>query len=874
MRRRQKKVLSLVLCVAMMLSVMVVGAGAAFSDQSKIKNTEAVDACTALNIIGGYPDGSFKPEGNITRAEATKMICVALNGGKEPAVSTNATPTFSDVRGNANAAWAEGYIESCVAQGIVSGVGAGKFAPNGNVTGVQLAKMLLVALGYKSDLEGFTGNAWATNVNVIATQRGLYKNLEKMDTAAALTRDNAAQMIWNALQATEVEYSYTLDGSNGNLSSKAQVVDKTHRESGTDVDSTLLWDKYDCYVYEGILIGSGEYGEEAGKDKIGLEIQKFEGTSLAKPYENDTFKYAKDVTNLVGQYVKVLANKNDEAYGVYAIASENTVVTTTFDKVKQDGIGKIKIDGTSYKYESDAVVKNVVKTAPSTALKISEIGNEIAAGDVITFISRDGDNKFDVAYVNPMVKFGKVTYVGSDKVTAGGVSYDEDDVIPSGLKKGDYVAVYKDLYTGDNKLVKADEVTGKITATKDNAKEVKIGDNWYKVGNTDANKPFANAVTATGDVGQIKKTGDRFTIFSINGIIYYAEKESSGSTDTAYVLAATGTMNSDGDYQVKMLFADGTTKLVAADATYTGLNKKLVTYEINSDNLYELKEVTNADNKAGGDSVVALSNFNKSEKKIVTTASATSYRVSSTAVVYVQYKDGTKTKQKVMTGSELNALGSNFGTSGTAVIDGGLATIVLLKADGYLPGAKATQLYGYITSDVVSEEADGGVKSQSFTVWTSENKSIDVKMKGNTKVTKGDIISFDLTSDNYIEGVKSTGEDEGESDKLDIAYGAIKDFKMGDYVTFYNKNSGANIDYEMDDDVKYLFLNTDDTEGVADDTLSKATETTKTGGETGKKYYYNNAVYVLDSGKIVMIACDVVNQYWIGQGTDANKVAD
>ena len=870
-----KKVLSLVLCVAMMLSVMVVGAGAAFSDQSKIKNTEAVDACTALNIIGGYPDGSFKPEGNITRAEATKMICVALNGGKDPATSTNATPTFSDVRTNANAAWAEGYIESCVAQGIVSGVGAGKFAPNGNVTGVQLAKMLLVALGYKSDLEGFTGNAWATNVNVIATQRGLYKNLEKMDTAAALTRDNAAQMIWNALQATEVEYSYTLDGSNGNLSSKAQVVDKTHRESGTDVDSTLLWDKYDCYVYEGILIGSGEYGEEAGKDKIGLEIQKFEGTSLAKPYKNDTFKYAKDVTNLVGQYVKVLANKNDEAYGVYAIASENTVVTTTFDKVKQDGAGKIKIDGTSYKYESDAVVKNVVKDASSTALKISEIGNEIAAGDVITFISRDGDNKFDVAYVNPMVKFGKVTYVGSDKVTAGGVSYDEDDVIPSGLKKGDYVAVYKDLYTGDNKLVKADEVTGKITATKDNAKEVKIGDNWYKVGNITPNKPFAKAVTATGDVGQIKKTGDRFTIFSINGIIYYAEKESSGSTDTAYVLAAAGTMNSDGDYQVKMLFADGTTKLVATDHAYNdadeggNLKEKLVTYEVNSDNLYELKEVTNADNKAGGDSVVTLTKFNKSEKKVVTSAPATNYRVSSTAVVYVQYKDGTKTKQKVMTGSELNALGSDFGTTGTAVIDGGLATIVLLKADGYLPGAKATQLYGYITSDVVSEEADGGVKSQSFTVWTSENKSIDVKMKGNTKVTKGDIISFDLTSDNYIEGVKSTGEDDGESDKLDIVYGAIKDFKMGDYVTFYNKTGTANIDYEMDDDVKYLFLNTDDTEGVADDTLSKATEASDSSASAKK--YYNNAVYVIEgtgaNAKIVMIACDVVNQYWKGQTT-------
>ena len=43
------------LCVAVMLSVMVMGAGAAFSDQDKIENTEAVDACVALNIIGGYP---------------------------------------------------------------------------------------------------------------------------------------------------------------------------------------------------------------------------------------------------------------------------------------------------------------------------------------------------------------------------------------------------------------------------------------------------------------------------------------------------------------------------------------------------------------------------------------------------------------------------------------------------------------------------------------------------------------------------------------------------------------------------------------------------------------------------------------------------
>ena len=160
------------LCVAVMLSVMVMGAGAAFSDQDKIENTEAVNMCTALNILGGYEDGSFHPERNIKRSEITKMICVALNGGKEPNVSTNVTPTFNDVRGT-NAAWAEGYIEACVAQGIVSGVGGGRFSPNGNVTGTQLAKMLLVCLGYDAGIEGFVGSAWETNVNVRAAQKGL-----------------------------------------------------------------------------------------------------------------------------------------------------------------------------------------------------------------------------------------------------------------------------------------------------------------------------------------------------------------------------------------------------------------------------------------------------------------------------------------------------------------------------------------------------------------------------------------------------------------------------------------------------------------------------------------------------------------------------
>ena len=70
-----------------------------------------------------------------------------------------------------------------------------------------------------------------------------------MDTAAAISRDNAAQMVWNALQALEVKYDYTLVSDKGNLTSTTTLVEK---------DKTLLADKYSgAGVYEGVLTGSG-----------------------------------------------------------------------------------------------------------------------------------------------------------------------------------------------------------------------------------------------------------------------------------------------------------------------------------------------------------------------------------------------------------------------------------------------------------------------------------------------------------------------------------------------------------------------------------------------------------------------------------------
>ena len=199
--KRWKQVLSLGLSVVLLLSVMVTGAGAAFADQSQISHKRAVDRCVQLKILGGYGDGTFRPKNSLTRAEACKILCVTLSGGSSPTLPLPATPAFRDVRNDPNSAWAENYITFCCNKGIVGGVGGGRFEPSQNLTGTQLAKMLLTAMGYDAVRSGFTGVNWEYNVKQYAQQAGLFASLSSLNQSVPLSREAAAQMIVNALDA-------------------------------------------------------------------------------------------------------------------------------------------------------------------------------------------------------------------------------------------------------------------------------------------------------------------------------------------------------------------------------------------------------------------------------------------------------------------------------------------------------------------------------------------------------------------------------------------------------------------------------------------------------------------------------------------------
>ncbi|NLS44741.1 MAG: S-layer homology domain-containing protein [Firmicutes bacterium] len=131
--------------------LMVIWLSAAFQIEASIRPSdiegcwaeEAILALVNEGIITGYPDGTFKPEDPVTRAEFSKMIAKAF------AIRAAGEPVFSDIEGN----WAEAYIAALTEAGIVSGFPDGTFRPLRDISRAEMTEILIrtIKLGDKMD---------------------------------------------------------------------------------------------------------------------------------------------------------------------------------------------------------------------------------------------------------------------------------------------------------------------------------------------------------------------------------------------------------------------------------------------------------------------------------------------------------------------------------------------------------------------------------------------------------------------------------------------------------------------------------------------------------------------------------------------------
>ena len=203
----QKKVLSLVLCVAMMLSVMVMSTGAAFTDEDDFspQYQEAAEVLTGMKVMQGYDDGSFLPQRNITRAQVATMIYRAATGDVDDSqVGIYADyDKFDDVQSDD---WFAGYVNFCANAEYIKGFDANTFGPNKNVTGYQALAMILRAVGYDQNDE-FTGPDWAINTASIARDLGILKNVDEATLGAPASRELVAELIFQAMNVPTVTYT-------------------------------------------------------------------------------------------------------------------------------------------------------------------------------------------------------------------------------------------------------------------------------------------------------------------------------------------------------------------------------------------------------------------------------------------------------------------------------------------------------------------------------------------------------------------------------------------------------------------------------------------------------------------------------------------
>ena len=746
-------------------------AGAAFTDSADIKSTEAVDTLSALGVIDGYTDGSFKPNGTVTRAEMAKMIFVVWNGGKSDASAYQSmNSAFADTKNH----WAAGYVNFCASNGIIAGKSATKFDPDSTVTGQEAAKMLLVVAGYDAAKAGLTGANWAQNTMSYAGLAGLFNDVDS-PVEQALPRQYAAQMLYNALDVNRVKWSTDsnsfddITSWSGSTFVKETVGEKYMNlaRTGKNVDAPLY------------LIGTEK---EAGRDTYSLNTS------------GDTYIRVKgDYSDLVGQRIVVMhekgktdKGKTDKVYGVSAYVDSKVLASGYVGQVEKDGKDKIKLDGTSYKvYNNDADTVAVdFFDNDNTGVKMNTLfgmakdngtaqQNDVARS--IKLIDNNGDGKVDTVVSSP-VKFGKVTYVGSSSITVdtiGSIKFD-DATVYDGVKKDDYVYFTDDAYNSSDKdiVTKADVTSAEVNATrnKNNAVvEARVDGKWYRL---------ANGVTV--------KSGSTYDMVICGKYILNADETKGSLEDLAYLDAVkmngnnadldkgVGTKQTEGTVKARVYFANGTdaevklskydgTKLTQAlaDSKLTSNNKSLsglITYSKLSDGTYDIEFVSSS-NKAGCDAVKTLTNVKVDEK-------IDSMPVNDDAVIFVKAIDnnGATKEIKVLTGKSVANWSATTGVNGTALTNekNGLDYV----AAGYLavtansvPGATADTKYGYLTRDGYTVTIDGEKKA-AYDVWTTEGAKTLVQDASApvSGTATGKVISYTIDG-KYIDDVAVVGDD-------------------------------------------------------------------------------------------------------------------
>lgn len=164
-----------------------------------------VKQAVELGIVSGYPDGTFKPDGAVTRAEFAVMLINALRP-QEKLLNSEPLP-FTDLEKIGE--WALNAVAQAVQAGIISGYEDGSFRPGARITRSEMVKMIANALGLKDESASSTAFAddtaipdWAKGAAAALSKRGILAGREGNQFAPGdqATRAEAVKVLLNMLR--------------------------------------------------------------------------------------------------------------------------------------------------------------------------------------------------------------------------------------------------------------------------------------------------------------------------------------------------------------------------------------------------------------------------------------------------------------------------------------------------------------------------------------------------------------------------------------------------------------------------------------------------------------------------------------------------
>ena len=202
-----KRLLCLALVITMVMSCASIvmaaddDASGVFSDVSNDQiYSNAVSTLNLMGVINGYPDGTFGPDKNVTRAEFTAMLMRILNLGNVGSSSAAELP-FTDVADdNSDINWAIPNINTAYGMKIINGYEDLTFRPSANVAYEEAVKMIVCTLGYGDNVD-VSANPWYANFIAIGNQIGITKTASKIgQVETPATRACIAQLLYDSLE--------------------------------------------------------------------------------------------------------------------------------------------------------------------------------------------------------------------------------------------------------------------------------------------------------------------------------------------------------------------------------------------------------------------------------------------------------------------------------------------------------------------------------------------------------------------------------------------------------------------------------------------------------------------------------------------------